>query len=109
MAHWLQRLADNASKVGLTLLLSMAATGSFASDLRPEAACPVYDLHLATLVEDHGTVEDTDPEVLRAATLQMIDARRACRDGDVKRALQIYDSINLDYVPMSPFYRVMMR
>lgn len=102
--------ARYAPTVGLSLFLSTVATGGCAGErLRLEAACPVYDLHVTTLVEDHGIVGDTDPEVLRAAALRMIDARLACRDGDVKRALRIYDSINLDHIPMSPFYRVMMR
>lgn len=109
MAQWSHRLADNAWMVGLALILSMVATGICANERPPpEAACPVYDLHITTLIEDHGNVGDTDPEVLRAAALRMLDARLACREGDVTRALQIYDSIELDPVPMSPFYRVVM-
>jgi hypothetical protein len=76
---------------------------------RPEAACIAYDLHVLTLIEDHGLVEDTDPETLRQAAFQMLDARAACRSGDVRRALALYSSIPLGHVPMTPFYRILMR
>ncbi len=93
------------------LAMSLPATAAPTSSQRPrpEAACIAYDLHVLTLIEDHGLVEDTDPETLRQAAFQMLDARAACRSGDVRRALALYSSIPLGHVPMTPFYRILMR
>jgi hypothetical protein len=74
-----------------------------------DAACHAYDLHVLTLIEDHGLVGDTSAEDLREATFQMLKARAACREGDVNQALRLYEAINLDAVRMAPFYRVLMR
>ena len=97
--------------VTLALFGSMVATVALANSLRsqPEAACIAYDLHILNLIEDHGLVEDTEPEILRDAAFTMLEARAACRTGNVKRALALYDSIPLDPVRMTPFYRVLMR
>jgi hypothetical protein len=97
--------------MALALLVSMAATRAYAGAQRPTlaAACVAFDLHVLTLIEDHGLAEGTDPETLRDAAFQMLEARVACREGDAQRALQIYSSINLDHLPMTPLYRVLMR
>jgi hypothetical protein len=103
-------MTRKAATFGQALFLSMLASAACAGErLRPDAACPAYDLHITTLIEDHGIIGDTDHEVLREAALRVIDARLACRSGDVTGALEIYDSINLDGVRMSSFYRVSMR
>ena len=68
-----------------------------------------YDLHVLTLIEDHGLVGDTEPETLRHAASQMLEPRAACQAGSVKRALALYESIPLDHVPMTPFHRILMR
>ncbi len=96
---------------GLALLISMGTTTALAGVERPrtQAACAVYDLHILTLIEDHGLVEETEPEVLWQASSRMFEARAACSRGDTQRALQIYDSITLERVRLSPFYRVLMR
>jgi hypothetical protein len=96
--------------IGLSVVLSIAATGAWA-DERPrlEAACPAYDLHITTLIEDHGIAGTTEPEVLGDTALRLVDARVACRNGDVERALRIYESVDLGSVRTSSFYRVWMR
>ncbi len=100
-----------AQTITLALFGGMVATAALAISPRPrpEAACIAYDLHILTLIEDHGLVEDTEPEILRDAAFTMLEARAVCRAGDVKRALTLYDSIPLGYVPMTPFYRILMR
>ena len=97
--------------VGLAFAVNIIATAVAAASERPrpETACVAYDLHIFTLVEDHGLVEDTAAEVLSDAAFRMFEARLACREGDTKRALHIYDSIYLDSVRMSPLYHVLLR
>jgi hypothetical protein len=103
-------MAQQAATFGLSLFLGMLASAAYGGErLRLEAACPAYDLHITTLIEDHGIIGDTDHQVLGEAALRVIDARLACQSGDVAGALGIYDSINLDGVRMSSFYRVLMR
>jgi hypothetical protein len=93
--------------VGASPTTSVIATNPKRASLHP--ACVAYDLHILTLIEDHGLVEDTEPEVLRDAAFTMLEARVACRAGDVRGALALYDHIPLDHVPMTPFYRILMR
>jgi hypothetical protein len=97
--------------VGLAFAVNVIATAVAAGSERPppETACVAYDLHIFTLVEDHGLVEDTAAEVLSDAAFRLFEARLACRDGDTKRALDIYDSIHLESVRMSALYRVLLR
>ena len=97
--------------ISLALLVSIGTTAALAGPERPrtKAECAVYDLHILTLIEDHGLVEDTEPQVLWEAASQMLAARAACSEGNTQRALQIYDSITLERVRLSPFYRVLMR
>ena len=96
---------------GLALLISTGARAAVAGPERPrtEAACAVYDLHILTLIEDHELMEDTEFEVLRGTSSRMLEARAACSAGNTQQALQIYDSITLKRVRLSPFYRVLMR
>jgi hypothetical protein len=96
---------------GFALLISMGATAALAGPERPhmKAECAVYDLHIVTLIEDHGLVEETESQVLWEAASRMLEARAACSRGDTQQGLQIYDSITLEGVRLSPFYRVLMR
>ena len=96
---------------GFALLVSMGATAALAEAKRPRLhlACFAYDLHILTLIEDHGLVEDPKAGVLRDAAFTMLEARAACREGDVQRAFQLYESIPLGHLPMTPFHRVLMR
>jgi hypothetical protein len=97
--------------VSTASLACAAAAGSptAAEHARPDAPCWAYDLHYVTLIEDHGLVGDTDPEVLAEAALSLVEARSACRAGDTGRALRLYELIPLDGVRITPFYRVLLR
>jgi len=91
---------SHAPTLGLALLMStVPAALADPEQRRLDAACAAYDVHVLTLIEDHGLVGDTAPEVLGEAASGMLDARAACREGDAKRALQIYGSIPLDGAP----------
>ena len=91
---------SHAPTLGLALLMSTAPAALADPERRRlNAACAAYDIHVLTLIEDHGLVGDTVPEVLGGAAFRMLDARLACREGDAKRALRFYGSIPLDGVP----------
>jgi hypothetical protein len=97
----------------LTIAIALAATSPAASIASPdplplETACAAYDLHLVTLIEDHGSAGATEPDVLREAVARMLEARIACRNGEGRRALRIYDSIELAPVRIMPFHRVLL-
>jgi hypothetical protein len=96
--------------VSLAFVVNIMATAVAAGSERPrsENACVAYDLHILTLLEDHGLVGDFPAEVLSDAAFRMLEARRACLQGDTPHALDIYDSIHLDAVRASPFYRVLV-
>jgi hypothetical protein len=106
-AHLRARAQTIALAVAISTVVIAGAPGSDRSP--PEAACVAYDLHVLTLIEDHGLVEDVAPEVLKNAASRMFEARTACRQGDIERAVQIYDNIHLDPIRMTPLYRVLLR
>ena len=103
--------AGTALMTGFALLISMGTPAALAGAERPrlDQACVAYDVHILTLIEDHGLVDETEPQVLWEAASRMLEARAACGEGHTQRGLQIYDSITLERVRLSPFYRVLMR
>ena len=98
---------------GIRAALTVALAGSpatltAAAPLSLLTACAAYDLHLLTQVEDHGIAGETEPDVLRAAMLKIVEARTACREGEPLRALRIYEAIDLGPAFISPFHRVVL-
>ena len=95
------------SFVVAALVVASSTSALVASERLPtDAACHAYDLHVLTLIEDHGLLADTSADVLNKAAFQMLEARIACREGDISRGLQLYATIDLGSVRMSPFYRI---
>jgi hypothetical protein len=96
--------------IGLGLLVGLTAWSALASEhsLR-QVACAAYDVHVLTVIEDHGLIGDTDHRRLAEAAMIMLDARMACGRGETESALALYESISLDRVRMSPFHRVLLR
>jgi hypothetical protein len=95
--------------IAIALAATSAATSIAIADRQPlETACAAYDLHLVTLIEDHGLAGTAEAGVLRGAVMRMLEARIACGNGETARALQIYDSIHLAPVHISPFHRVLL-
>ena len=79
-------------------LLGMPA-GSLAGDatVRPgaQAACAAFDLHLPMEIEAAADGDAMQPKRLLAAVEAVLDARRACRRGDISEALRTYQAVDL--------------
>lgn len=77
--------------------------------LRPEKACAAYDLHLLTLIEDHGRAQEMRPEEIYAAMITVVEARTACRNGDFDRAHRLYSLMDLGLTGVAPSHWVVLR
>ena len=58
--------------------------------------CAAADLWLVTLIEEHGEAQDVAPETLAQAFFTMVEARKACNEGQIEAAIKIYEGIRLD-------------
>lgn len=88
------------------VLLPGAGLGS--APLGVEAICTAYDLELITRLEDHALAGTAAPSTLAAAAFTILDARAACRSGDMEGAVRLYEAIPLGRIGMSPFHRMQM-
>jgi uncharacterized protein YjiS (DUF1127 family) len=68
--------------------------GTMAADCVP-LDCVAADLRLTTLIEAHGEAQDVAAETLRQAFFTVMEARKACNQGQVEAAMKLYDSIPL--------------
>jgi uncharacterized protein YjiS (DUF1127 family) len=68
--------------------------GTLAADRVP-LDCVAADLRLTTLIEAHGEAQDVAAETLRQAFFTVMEARKACNQGQVEAAMKLYDSIPL--------------
>ena len=57
--------------------------------------CAAADLRLTMLIEAHGEAQDVAPETLARAFLTVLEARKACNEGQVEAAIRLYESIPL--------------
>ena len=57
--------------------------------------CATADLKLTMLIEAHGEAQDVAPETLAQAFFTVLEARKACNEGQVEAAIRIYESIPL--------------
>ena len=74
--------------------LCLAFGGAMAAENIPEV-CLEADLRLTTRIEAHGEAQDVAGEVLAKAFFTVLQARRACNQGQVETAMKLYDSIPL--------------
>jgi len=74
--------------------ISLPISGTMAADRVP-LACVTADLRLTTLIEAHGEAQDVAPETLRQAFFTVMQARKACDQGQIEAAMKLYDSIPL--------------
>jgi len=74
--------------------ISLPIGGTMAADGVPWD-CLAADLRLTTLIEAHGEAQDVAAETLRQAFFTVMEARKACNQGQVEAALKLYDSIPL--------------
>ena len=72
----------------------LAFGGAMAAENIPEV-CLEADLRLTTRIEAHGEAEDVAPDVLAQAFFTVLEARKACNQGQVETAMKLYDSIPL--------------
>jgi hypothetical protein len=60
--------------------------------------CVQADLRLITLIEAHGEAQDIAADVLAQAFFTVVEARKACKRGQVETAMTLYKSIPLPAV-----------
>ena len=72
----------------------LAFGGAMSAEGVPEV-CSEADLRLTTRIEAHGEAEDVAGEVLAKAFFTVLEARKACNQGQVEAAMKLYDSIPL--------------
>lgn len=72
----------------------LAFGGAMSAENIPEV-CLEADLRLTTRIEAHGEAQDVAGEVLAKAFFTVLQARRACNQGQVETAMKLYDSIPL--------------
>jgi hypothetical protein len=72
----------------------LAFGGAMSAESVPEV-CSEADLKLTTRIEAHGEAQDVAGEVLAKAFFTVLEARKACNQGQVEAAMKLYDSIPL--------------
>ena len=61
----------------------------------PSPICAAADLRLTMLIEAHGEAQDVAAETLAQTFLTVLEARKACNEGQVEAAIKLYESIPL--------------
>ena len=90
--------ADTLAQAFFTVMEARKATaGAAAAETRtgPPPVCVAADLKLMTLIEAHGEARDVAPEVLAQAFFTVLEARKACNQGQVEAGMKFYESIPL--------------
>ena len=75
-------------------LATYGAMAAGSTTLLPQI-CVAADIRITMLIEAHGEAQDVAAETLAQAFLTVLDARRACNEGQVDAAMQLYESIPL--------------
>lgn len=90
-----------ALRLGAALLLAGAQGVPVAAvaGLDLARACAAFDLNALMLIEDQGWSRSSDPAMIAAALVTLLDARVACRGGDGTLAFALYDRATLDRAP----------
>jgi len=76
---------------------SFATAGATAAEATavPSPICNAADVRLVTLIEAHGEAQDVAAETLAQAFFTVLEARKACNQGQVEAAMKLYESISL--------------
>jgi len=77
----------------ICLVTASATVAESATVLPP--ICAAADLRLTTLIEAHGEAQDVAPEILAEAFFTVMEARKACNQGQIESAIKLYESISL--------------
>lgn len=81
---------------GLLLLLAAPAVGSAAGfDGTLDKTCVARDIAVFDLIERRGDDKTVEVQALSDAFFELLDARRACREGRVAGAMTMYGDIEL--------------
>jgi hypothetical protein len=75
-------------------LAAHGATAAGSATLLPQI-CATADLRITMLIEAHGEAQDVAAETLAHAFLTVLDARKACNEGQIDAAMKLYESIPL--------------
>jgi hypothetical protein len=92
-----QRLSAVACRLWAAASICLAADGATAtaSTTLLSPICAAVDLKFMTLIESHGEAQDVAAETLARAFLTVLEARKACNEGQVEAGLKLYESIPL--------------
>jgi hypothetical protein len=76
---------------------SFATAGAMAVEATtvPSPICNAADVRVVTLIEAHGEAQDVPAEILAQAFFTVLEARKACNQGQVEAAMKLYESISL--------------
>ena len=90
-------LATRIKALCVAVSIYLAAGGALAEESANVVSplCATADVRLVTLIEAHGEAQDVAAETLREAFFTVMEARKACNQGQVDAAMKLYDSIPL--------------
>ena len=76
---------------------SFATSGATAAEATtiPSVICNAADVRVVTLIEAHGEAQDVAAGTLAQAFFTVLEARKACNQGQVEAAMKLYESISL--------------
>ena len=94
---WITVTNPPARRLWAAAIVCFATAGAAAAETRtgPPRVCVAADLKLMTLIEAHGEARDVAPEVLAQAFFTVLEARKACNQGQVEAGMKFYESIPL--------------
>lgn len=91
------------ARFALNVTLRLWATASIcfatgcatAAETTTSPICMAADLEFVMLIEAHGEAQDVAAEILAQAFFTVLEARKACNQGQVEAAMRLYESIPL--------------
>jgi hypothetical protein len=79
-----------------SICLATGATTAVAESANVlSAICAAADVRLITVIEAQGEAQDVAAETLAQAFFTVMEARKACNQGQVKAAIKLYEGISL--------------
>ena len=90
-------LSNVAFRLGAAASICLATDGATAAESATVLSpiCAAADRRLITLIEAHGEAQDVAAETLAQAFFTVMEARKACNQGQVEAAIKLYESIPL--------------
>jgi hypothetical protein len=91
---WITATSPPARRLWAAAIVCFAIGSTMAAESVPPV-CVAADLRLTTLIEAHGEARDVAPEVLAQAFFTVMEARKACNQGQAEAGMKLYESIPL--------------